>query len=72
MGRHMTWLIQSGEGDPVPRFYSAKVARNLGSSLGWTERRSDATPFDTEKAAEEFTARRMGLTRVHIVEDRHG
>lgn len=68
----MTWLILSGEGDPVPKYFSMKVARNLGSSLGWTERKADATPFDSEADAGAFADRRMVQVRVHIVESRDG
>ncbi len=68
----MTWLIQSGEGDPVARFYSSKVARNLGSSIGWTEKREDATEFASEAEANEFSYRRMGLTMVRVLEQRNG
>lgn len=63
----MTYLIQSGEGDPVPRYYSQKVARNLGSSIGWSEKRDDATPFDSEAAAYLFAEHQMGHIMFRVV-----
>ena len=64
----MTWLIKSDEGAPGERYFSRKVARNLGSSLGWTEKREDATPFETEHAAHNFGALQMNHMRYMVVE----
>ena len=64
----MTWLIQSAEGDPIPTYYSAKVGRDVGASLGWTPREHEATGFGSLEEAEVFIGRRLGHVRVNVVE----
>lgn len=65
----MTWLIESGEGDPVPHYYTNK---NYAGALMFVPEIHNAFKFETEEAAQMFANRRMSHMRVTIVERKNG
>lgn len=66
----MTYLIQSGEGEGLPHYYSPMTARLTGAAHGWTQIIRDAVRFETEEDALKFAEKKLGYLPYHVV--KHG